>query len=206
MDTLDPLRSAKADTAYQEELALTRQAVAGDREAFGKLYDRYIDTLFRYCTYRMGAADPRKVQDVVSEVFTRALAALPKYRPEKPLLALLYTIASNVISDQGRSAHNRRAAPEGEQRTQSSPDLTFAPEKAGEDKALQLELLAALQALTPLQQNVITLRFIEERSYAEVAEIVHKPESTIRGIQMRALEALKVELTKQAGRKKEDDE
>ena len=52
-------------------------------------------------------------------------------------------------------------------------------------------LRAAISQLTPLQQEVVILRFLEERSIKEIAEITGKPESTIRGLQMRALAALR---------------
>jgi RNA polymerase sigma-70 factor (ECF subfamily) len=52
-------------------------------------------------------------------------------------------------------------------------------------------LRTAIGLLTPLQQEVVILRFLEDRSIKEIAQITDKPESTIRGLQMRALAALR---------------
>ena len=63
---------------------------------------------------------------------------------------------------------------------------------AGLDDARRLR--AAIARLTPIQQDIVILRFLEERSTKEVAQLTGKPESTIRGIQMRALAALRAAL------------
>lgn len=124
---------------------------------------------------------------MTSEVFHRALVAMPRYEPRRPFLAFLYTIARNVVADRFR-----RARPQA-----SFEDAIAHPSDAPgpEETSVRLDdarrVRAAIAGLTELQQEVIILRFIEDRDTKEVAALTGKPESTIRGIQMRALAALR---------------
>lgn len=170
---------------YADEADIARRAAGGDREAFGLLYDRHLDAVYRYAYYRV--RDVAEAEDVTSDVFHRALMAMPRYQPRRPFLAFLYTIARNVVADR-----HRRARPQA-----SFEDAIAHPsdEPGPEERSAALDdarrLRGALQRLTELQQEVVVLRFIEGLSYAEVAAATGKPESTIRGIQMRALAALR---------------
>jgi RNA polymerase sigma-70 factor (ECF subfamily) len=179
-------QEAPADRpADEEEPDLCRRASAGDRRAFAALYDRHVDAVYRYAFYRVRS--DAEAEDVTSEVFHRALVAMPRFEPRRPFLAFLYTIARNVVADQ-----LRRARP-----TASFEDAIAHPSDAAgpEEIAGRLDdarrLRRAIAKLTELQQEVIVLRFLEDRSTKEVAAFTGKPESTIRGIQMRALAALR---------------
>jgi len=88
----------------EEDAALARRAAAGDAEAFGVLYDRYMDAVYRYVFYRV--RNEAEAEDVTSDVFMRALRAIPKYEPRQAFLAWLYRIARNAVIDRSR----RRAA------------------------------------------------------------------------------------------------
>jgi RNA polymerase sigma-70 factor (ECF subfamily) len=173
-----------ADTQV-DEADLARRATAGDRRAFAALNDLHLDAVYRYAFYRVRS--DAEAEDVTSEVFHRALVAMPKYEPRRPFLAFLYTIARNLIADR-----SRRARPEA-----SFEDAIAHPSDApGPDEtAMRLDdarrLREAIVRLTPIQQEIVILRFLEERSTKEVAALTGKPESTIRGVQMRALAALR---------------
>ncbi len=124
---------------------------------------------------------------MTSEVFHRALVAMPRYEPRRPFLAFLYTIARNIVTDR-----LRRQRPEASfEDAIAHPSATPGPD----DRAVAMDnarhLRAAVSRLTPLQQEVVILHFLEDRSIKEIAEITGKPESTIRGLQMRALAALR---------------
>jgi RNA polymerase sigma-70 factor (ECF subfamily) len=93
MRTLDPLS--------QDDLALVVRA-RQDRQAFGGLYDTYVDPVYRYCFRRLGNRE--EAEDATSLVFAKALAALPEYRDENPSFrSWLFAIAHNVITDALRS-------------------------------------------------------------------------------------------------------
>src|SRR6478752_2398833 len=75
-----------------------------DRNAFGPLYDRYFDRVFRYCFYRLG--DWAEAEDAAGDIFANALAALPKLRDgerEDGFRCWLFTIAHNVVANWRRS-------------------------------------------------------------------------------------------------------
>src|SRR2546422_5107612 len=84
--------------ANEQELA--RRASSGDRRAFAALYDLHVDAVYRYAFFRLRM--DAEAEDVTSEVFHRALAAMPRYEPRRPFLAFLYTIARNVVADRMR--------------------------------------------------------------------------------------------------------
>lgn len=168
-----------------DEQELARKAATGDRRAFAALYDLHVDAVYRYAFFRVRS--DAEAEDVTSEVFHRALVAMPRYEPRRPFLAFLYTIARNVVADRFR-----RARPEA-----SFEDAVLHESDAPGPEELSLRLdeargvREAIAKLTDLQQEVIVLKFIEGRETREIAQIIGKPESTIRGIQMRALVALR---------------
>jgi RNA polymerase sigma-70 factor, ECF subfamily len=177
--------AANADRPGDDDRDLARRASAGDRRAFAALYDRYLDNVYRYAWYRLRS--DAEAEDVTADVFHRALVAMPTYEPRRPYLAFLYGIARHVVADRLRAARPQA----------SFEDATLHPSDAPspDDIAGRLEdarrVRSAIAKLTPLQQEVVVLRYLEERSTKEVAVFTGKPESTIRGIQMRALAALR---------------
>jgi RNA polymerase sigma-70 factor (ECF subfamily) len=174
-----------------EETDLARRAAGGDRRAFGALYDMHLDAVYRYSFYRLRTS--ADAEDVTSEVFHRALAAMPKYEPRRPFLAFLYGIARHVVADRLRSA--RRQSPLEE--AVAHPSDAEAPDEAAARRDQARRLRSAIGELTELQQEVVILRFLEDRTTSEVAQLLGKPDSTVRGIQMRALGALRDVLARQ---------
>jgi len=173
--------------ATDEDASLAVRAGKGEPAAFGALYDRYVDAVYRYVFYRV--RNDADAEDLTSEVFMRAMRAIPRYEPRQAFLAWLYRIARNAVIDRARRA-----------RTQVSFEDALAhpnADKVVEPDAALLALSdsevvrAAMAHLTPLQQEVIVLRYMEGFSTAEIAVLVGKREGTVRGIQFRALAALR---------------
>ena len=180
----EPVRS---NAAADEDASLAVRAGKGDAAAFGALYDRYVEAVYRYVYYRV--RNDADAEDLVSDVFMRALRAIPRYEPRVAFLAWLYRIARNAVIDRSRRA-----------RTQVSFEDALAHPGADQIVEPDASILAlsdseavrrALTQLTPLQQEVIVLRFVEGYSTEEIAAVVGKREGTVRGIQFRALEALR---------------
>jgi len=175
-----------------DEKALALRASGGDRRAFAELYERHVDAVYRYAYFRVRS--DAEADDVTSEVFQRALIAMPRFEPRRPFLAFLYTIARNVVADRFR-----RARPE----LTLDDALAHPSDVAGpEDSAIRADdarrLRRAIAQLTELQQEIVILKFIEGRDTREVAQLTGKAEATIRGIQMRALAALREVLDQRA--------
>src|SRR2546422_11314406 len=86
---------APADRPADEQ-DLARRASSGDRRAFAALYDLHVEAVYRYAFYRVRT--DAEAEDVTSEVFQRALVAMPRYEPRRPVLAFLYTIARTIVT------------------------------------------------------------------------------------------------------------
>jgi len=168
-----------------DEQDLARRAASGDRRAFAALYDRHVDAVYRYAYFRLRI--DAEAEDVTSEVFHRALLAMPRFEPRRPFLAFLYTIARNVVTDRIRRERPQASFED----ALAHPSDVPGPEELASASDDVRRLRSAVARLTTLEQEVIVLRYLEGRSTKETAVVIGKPESTIRGIQMRALAALR---------------
>jgi RNA polymerase sigma-70 factor (ECF subfamily) len=171
-----------------EDAALAIRASTGESAAFGLLYDRHVAAIYRYVYYRV--RDDAEAEDLTSEVFMRALKAMPRYEPRQAFLAWLYRIARNAVIDRARKG-NRRVSFEDALKHPDASDRIVEPEAEVLAHSDNTAIRAALGKLTPLQQEVIVLRYLEGFSTQEVARIVGKREGTVRGIQFRAIGALR---------------
>src|SRR5262245_64332091 len=92
-----------ADTINEEQLV--NQAKT-DPEAFGKLYELYVERIYNYVYYRIG--NHHDAEDLTAKVFHRALNHIPNYNNKGvPFAAWLYRIAHNLIANWHRD-HKRR--------------------------------------------------------------------------------------------------
>src|SRR5881628_2778450 len=152
----DPLPETVTPGGKEEDAALAVRASKGDPAAFGLLYDRHVSAVYRYVFYRV--RDDAEAEDLTSDVFMKALRAIPRYEPRQAFLAWLYRIARNAVIDRSRrtriqiSFEDALAHPNVDQIVE--PDATIL---ALSDKEA---VRVALAKLTPLQQEVIVLRFV----------------------------------------------
>jgi RNA polymerase sigma-70 factor, ECF subfamily len=181
----DPVSSAERE----EDAALARRAGAGEAEAFGVLYDRYVDAVYRYVFYRV--RNEAEAEDVTSDVFMRALRAIPKYEPRQAFLAWLYRIARNAVIDRSRRQAARQQVSFEDALAHPNADQVVNPDAgllAGSDASV---VRVAMQQLTPLQQEILVLRYVEGYDTKTISKLVGKRDGTIRGIEFRALSALR---------------
>jgi RNA polymerase sigma-70 factor (ECF subfamily) len=192
--TLDSRVSASQLTADDPRIVdLVDRAVRRDQAAFAELYDLHVSRVYRYAFYRTGKRSD--AEDVTDQVFLQAWAAIDRFRWKgKPFVAWLYVLAHNAVID-----WRRRAAP-----SESLDDSELPLRMASEEASLELtrwmdtELLAgAISHLTPDQQQVIILKFVDGLDTAEVARLMNRREGTIRALQMRALQSLRRVLERQ---------
>ena len=190
--TADRVREQTDESDLTNERAtplkgLVLRARDGDAEAFGCLYDHYVDLVYRYVYYRV--RDDAEAEDITSDVFMRALKAIPRYEPRQAFLAWLYRIARNAIIDRARRGN--RQVPFEDALEHPTPDQVVEPDTELLAHSDRDTLRNALTKLTPLQQEVIVLRYLHGYSTHEIANIVGKREGTVRGIQFRAIGALR---------------
>lgn len=171
-------------------LKLVDKAAGGDCKAFGKIYDIYLERIYRYVYYKVN--DKMIAEDLTEEIFVKAWGTINKYEQKgQPFSAWLYRIAHNHTVDFYRTT--KREARLQEQATADIVD----PVREIEEKSKQRELLKAISGLTDKQQQVITLKFIENLDNHEIALITGMNEGAIRATQMRALVALRKKLDKE---------
>jgi RNA polymerase sigma-70 factor (ECF subfamily) len=170
-----------------DDAALAARASKGESAAFGLLYDRHVEAIYRYVYYRV--RDDAEAEDLTSDVFMRALKAMPRYEPRQAFLAWLYRIARNAVIDRAR--RGKRQVSYEDALEHPGADTIVVPDDEVLAHSDNDTLRGALAQLTPLQQEVIVLRFLEGYSTQEIAHIVGKREGTVRGIQFRAIGALR---------------
>jgi RNA polymerase sigma-70 factor, ECF subfamily len=183
--TVRNTQTAYKDPPLPEETTLVRQAKAGDSEAFTRLYDGYVERVYRYIYFRI--SDDIATEDLVSQVFLKAWQNLDRYKiGGSPYIAWLYTIARNLVIDHYRS--KREMVPL-EEAIALPSDLQSPDEEA--QLHFDLEALRdALQFLTGDQQQVLVLKYIAGLPNENIAKLMNKREGTIRGLQMRGLQIL----------------
>ncbi len=175
-----------------DEPRLIQRAQRGDAAACAELYDRHYDAIYRYCYYRV--MDVALAQDLTSEVFVRMVQDLGAFDARgRPLLAWLYTIARNLITDMYRSKKQVTFLPLDEALMADEDSLTINTER----RIGNNHLARAIQRLTEEQRQVILLKFMQDFSNAEVARLLDKPVGAIKSLQHRALAALQRILTKE---------
>jgi RNA polymerase sigma-70 factor (ECF subfamily) len=185
-----PDRPDPSDAAA-EVWALVEKAQAGDSEAFGRIYDRYVDTVFRFIYFRVG--NRQLAEDLTSDTFLRALKRIGSFTWQgRDLGAWLVTIARNLVADHFKSGRYRLEVTAGDvldaDREDRGPE--GSPESAVVDHITNVALLTAVKRLNPEQQECIVLRFLQGFSVAETAHAMGKNEGAIKALQYRAVRAL----------------
>ncbi|HVF05221.1 MAG TPA: sigma-70 family RNA polymerase sigma factor [Frankiaceae bacterium] len=167
---------------------LVERAQAGNADAFGQLYDRYVDTIFRYVYYRVGSQP--LAEDLVSETFLRALRRITSFTWQgRDFGAWLVTIARNLITDYYKSSRYKLEAPTGEM---LDADRTVdGPENLVLDSLTNVTLLRAVKMLGAEQQECVVLRFLQGFSVTETALAMGKTDGAIKALQYRAVQSLK---------------
>jgi RNA polymerase sigma-70 factor (ECF subfamily) len=185
-----PSRPDPGDPA-SEVWSLVERAQNGEAEAFGLIYDRYLDTVFRFIYFRVG--NRQLAEDLTSDTFLRALKRIGSFTWQgRDLGAWLVTIARNLVADHFKSGRYRLEVTAGDvldaDREDRGPE--GSPEAAVVDHITNVTLLSAVKQLNPEQQECIVLRFLQGFSVAETAQSMGKNEGAIKALQYRAVRAL----------------
>ena len=182
-----------SDQEYHEEDVL-RRASQGDRDAFGQLYERYVERIFNYVYYRTG--NPHDAEDLTARVFQRAMNHIRNYTDRGvPFSAWLYRIAHNLVANWHRDRSRKQEIP--------IDDLPILPTKGDHpEKNLvhsqeQESLLKMIRKLPPERQNLLILKFVENMSNAEIGKIMGRSEGAVKSLYHRTLLALRDQLEDQ---------
>jgi RNA polymerase sigma-70 factor, ECF subfamily len=160
------------------------QAKEGDRDALRFLYTRYSNNIYGYV--RSIVHDHEEAEDITQQVFVKLMTRLTRYNErDVPFFAWLLRLAHNVAVDHLRS---RRLSPTD---NVLGTDLAHGVEVDRVDS-----VRAALDTLPETQRQVVILRDVVGLSPGEIAERMHRTESSIHGLHHRAKRALRQELVR----------
>ena len=171
-----------------EELML--RLLKKEREAFSVLYDRYAGEIVNFFYRRLGK-DEDKAQDFLHDLFLKLLNNPEKYTPEKAFRPWLYSIAMNMCRNEYRSLKVRE-----DYRLSGFPVISgsFEGSETIDMKLFEKELTTRLSLLDESHREVFLLRFQQELSISEIAELMGCPEGTIKSRLFYTLKALSVQL------------
>jgi len=175
------------ETEFNEEEILLR-ASQGDREAFGLLYEHYIDRIFNYVYYRTG--NLHDAEDLTARVFQRAMNHIRGYTNRGvPFSAWLYRIAHNLVANWHRDRSRKQEIP--------LDDLPVASAKVDRPESTlvrsqeQEALLRLIRQLPSERQTLLILKFVEDLSNAEIGQIMGRSEGAVKSLYHRTLLALR---------------
>ncbi len=169
----------------QNEMKLIERAQQGDTQAISQLYNENIDAITRFVAYRI--SHPNVVEDLISEIFLAMIEGLPNYEYRGvPFVAWLYRIAHAKLVDYYRQMKREQQTELADDIPAEEPILEWNIEQAEEFEALK----SAIAQLNETHQSILILRFIEQKTHEEVAEILEKSPAAIMTAQHRALNEL----------------
>jgi RNA polymerase sigma-70 factor, ECF subfamily len=168
------------------EESLVQQAIAGDPDAFARLYDAYADRIYRFIWLRV--SDSQTAEDLTAQVFLKAWQHLGRYRRRKlSFSGWLYQVARNTVLDYYRT---NKPVESLEEATMDQPDPHANIPDQIERQFSAEWLWSKLCLLTEEQREVLLLKFVDGLTTGEVAAVMGKQPGAIRALQMRGLQTI----------------
>ena len=177
-----------------DEATLVEQAKESP-EAFGLLYERYIDRIYSYVYYRTGSH--HDAEDLTSRVFHQALKHIPRYQQRgAPFSSWLYRIAHNLVANWHRD-RSRRQVVSLDQVALVAPAGDASPFEHAARSERRDTLLEAIRRLPADRQQLLILKFVERLPNAQIGQIMGRTEGAIKSLYHRTLESLRDDLGSQ---------
>lgn len=168
---------------------LVRGAQAGDAASFAALYEHFFAQVHRYLSFKTG--NPGEAEDLTAEVFVKMLESIHTFKWKGyPFSSWLFRIAHNLMVDYFRARDRRRHVPLDD----VADGIEGSPVDVDSRLDLQLtmaEVRDAMEGLTDLQSEVISLRFAAGLSVAETARAVGKNDNAVKALQHAGLKRLR---------------
>jgi RNA polymerase sigma-70 factor (ECF subfamily) len=175
-----------SQTQVESEAALVTRAKE-DPEAFGQLYERYVEKIYNYVYYRTG--NRHDAEDLTAKVFLQALKHVHRYENRGlPFSAWLYRIAHNLVANFHRDRSRRQVIALDELALMSSRDH---PEEGLELEENQRQLLRMIRHMPDDRQQLLILKFVEQMSNREIGQIMGRSEGAIKSLYHRTLLSLR---------------
>jgi len=187
----------------EDGVSLLKAAQKLDEEALTAIFDSFAPAIYKYAL-RL-CHDPIEADNIVGDVFSQLLEQFAGGKgPRTNLRSYLYQTAYHLVVD--RSRENKHTAPlevaiNVQERERSVPTATQI-----EERVLMEALVSAMNSeLTEDQRHVIILRFLEDFSLKETAQIIGKEVNNVKVIQNRGISKLRKALEHQIGNEQDDD-
>ncbi len=172
----------------QDEKEILKQAAEGSEDAFGLLYETYVDRIFNYIYYRTG--NVHDAEDLTARVFQRAMRHIVNYQDRGvPFSAWLYRIAHNLVANWHRDRSRKKEITITEKMV--LPAKYEHPETTMMRTEKQDALLRIIRTLPPDRQQLLILKFVEGYSNVEIGEIMNRSEGAVKSLYHRTLLALR---------------
>jgi len=176
-----PLGKAASD----DDRPLIERVRRGDQDAARTLYERYFDRIYNYVYARLGRVED--AEDLAIDTMTRSLTRLDLFHEQGVAFSSwVYRIAHNATIDHYRRHGKVRLVPLEYATLPPSPD----PSELAVEQLSNEDLRAALRDLTDEQQQVLILRFFQDLTAAQAADIMGKSVGAVQALQHRALDSL----------------
>ena len=162
---------------------LVIQVQDGDKNAFGKIYDHFVEQIYRFIYFKVG--EKETAEDLTQTVFLKALERIGSYRRDSQFASWLFAITRNSITDYFRG-----------RKTKISLDKIAEPEVPDNTQALEVQedvdqLLKIIRSLGEDEQEIIVLNCVEQYNISEIAQMTDKTENNLRVLKHRALKKIK---------------
>ncbi len=179
-----------------DKYLLYRLKIARDPEAFAKIYDRYVEAIYRFAFLKLPSKED--AQDITHETFTKAWQYINENNEIANIKALLYRIARNLIIDKYRQRGKEISVQSvtfddavASTYIQAQDSDKGAAEEAMRSGAEVALLLRKIRILKEDYRDVLSLRLVDGLSFGLIATILEKNPGHVRVIYHRALKALK---------------
>ena len=158
-----------------------------DPEAFGQLYERYVDKIYSYIYYRTG--NHHDAEDLTAKTFYQALRHIHRYVDRGfPVSAWLYRIAHNLVANWHRDRSRRQVI--------ALDEIALVSQWQNPESKLELQddqrlLLRLMRRMSADRQQLLVLKFVEQMSNREIAQIMGRTEGAIKSLYHRTLLVLR---------------
>lgn len=182
------MTSAEEQQKDRPESDLIAEACQGKAEAFGQLYENYVDQIYSYLYYRTHS--PREAEDLCSRVFLRALRHIENYEDRGyPFSAWLYRIAHNLLVNWYRDRERDQEIPLVDQ--YPPPSVRAKTETRLEEMDEREKLLRIIRTLPDDRQELLILKHVEGLTNKEIGQIMGRTEGAIKALYHRTLVSLR---------------